>query len=728
MLKTLFISIIALLSTFSASAQLTSELMRKSANGDVSAMTQLGYIYEKGDGETKDLHQALFWYKKAAERGDISAMYNIACLYDDGAIGKYKDAIYWYEEAIKGGSYQAMHNLGYCYHRGHGVEKNYAKAVELYEKSSKSGITLSSYNMALCYMHGDDYLKKDYDKAFKYFKIASRAGDVDASTYMGIFYQKGLAVNQNTKQAIKYFEEAALEGSVAAIDELAYMFSKGQYGVIKNTRKAQLLHFSSQLMSEGNKMESISILNTALKIVTEYDVTYKHKSKGDNTSEVCFVDNTIIFKNNSSDNKLKLSYNGIISLQIKNNALGVAKDNVIKVVSDNKDVKVDDVLLPTIPAGQILGVDMPVIAINNLQDGVTNITLLLVCKSGETLDTYKLSVQTQASEKIDIATPIVSEVDTIKKKTIDNLVAKKTTTQNEKTIVQSAHDIVAQAAKQVKSVNISADVNTADLANSILSHDSADENTESSVSNKMKPSEMIWKNDGRTPVIMIVPGSIKYVDSSGNNILDAGETSKILFSVINTSDKPSEICKAKVYFETLNLTIEDKTIASLKPGETIEIDMPVSIKGTSTENNVNVEAYIEDTEGLVSLTEPLNISLASDKKPTFEISNVSYSTNSGEIHKMEPINLKLTLKNLQHTTVNNMTLLLILPEGVMLIDGKNTLKIDSFSSNEEKIVNYVIITNSSFNEDVISIKVIVKDNFESEAIRMLVKIPMSKSL
>ncbi len=58
-------------------ADVTAEWMRKAKLGDVSAQSNLGYIYNLGVGVTKDLVQAHVWWSIAAANGCISVKDNL---------------------------------------------------------------------------------------------------------------------------------------------------------------------------------------------------------------------------------------------------------------------------------------------------------------------------------------------------------------------------------------------------------------------------------------------------------------------------------------------------------------------------------------------------------------------------------------------------------------------------------------------------------------------------
>jgi TPR repeat protein len=86
---------------------------KKSArSGNASAMFQLGFIYNHGDGVAKNSQAAFYWYKKSAEYGDVAGMFNLGCMYNygQGTPVNLKQAKYWYEKASKLGYTPALYN------------------------------------------------------------------------------------------------------------------------------------------------------------------------------------------------------------------------------------------------------------------------------------------------------------------------------------------------------------------------------------------------------------------------------------------------------------------------------------------------------------------------------------------------------------------------------------------------------------------------------------------
>ena len=78
-------------------------LLERALKGDVAAQFELGKNYETGRiGLPKDIAQAQFWYKKAADQGDPFSEASLAILFNFGkGINRdYVQAYMWYERAV----------------------------------------------------------------------------------------------------------------------------------------------------------------------------------------------------------------------------------------------------------------------------------------------------------------------------------------------------------------------------------------------------------------------------------------------------------------------------------------------------------------------------------------------------------------------------------------------------------------------------------------------------
>jgi uncharacterized protein len=71
-------------SAHSQSSQSIADLRSRAEKGDAQAQSALGDSYHKGDGVPKDDAEAVRWWTKAAEQGDIGGEINLGLAYHFG--------------------------------------------------------------------------------------------------------------------------------------------------------------------------------------------------------------------------------------------------------------------------------------------------------------------------------------------------------------------------------------------------------------------------------------------------------------------------------------------------------------------------------------------------------------------------------------------------------------------------------------------------------------------
>lgn len=152
--RMLFLSLVLLAPMLtSASAQAPSSpttvvdpaLLASAGAGNVDAEVKAGDAYAAGSGAQRDSRQlaadykqAAFWYRKAADQGNISAQIHLADLYRDGR-GVARDmaqAVVWYRKAADQGDVGAQGTLGLLYSVGMGVTQDYVEAYYWLELAS----------------------------------------------------------------------------------------------------------------------------------------------------------------------------------------------------------------------------------------------------------------------------------------------------------------------------------------------------------------------------------------------------------------------------------------------------------------------------------------------------------------------------------------------------------------------------------------------------------------
>ncbi|MCH5224334.1 MAG: SEL1-like repeat protein [Muribaculaceae bacterium] len=163
------------------------QLIRESIEeGSTLGMRYLGGLYRDKkilaeDGNGNDLN-AINWYRKAAEAGNVDAMQNLGREIMDTSYGnkeKQAEGMQWLQRAAEQGSSDAMVNLGYYYEKGKGVKQSWDKAFEWYLKGAEAGDEVGQYDVALCYEYGRG-TTKNLQKAIEWYRKSADQGDEDA--------------------------------------------------------------------------------------------------------------------------------------------------------------------------------------------------------------------------------------------------------------------------------------------------------------------------------------------------------------------------------------------------------------------------------------------------------------------------------------------------------------------------------------------------------------------
>jgi hypothetical protein len=101
--------------------------------GDAQAQNNLGFMYETGQGVSRDYQEAAKWYRKAAEQGHAMAQLSLGEMYHEGR-GVPRDdqeAVKWFRKAAKQGNAPAqsyLKNMGEAVPLGQAVGQDDAVA------------------------------------------------------------------------------------------------------------------------------------------------------------------------------------------------------------------------------------------------------------------------------------------------------------------------------------------------------------------------------------------------------------------------------------------------------------------------------------------------------------------------------------------------------------------------------------------------------------------------
>lgn len=177
--------------------------------------------------EKEEIQEAVNLYRQAMQ-GDTETQVALAEFYR--SIGRDEWAFAWYEKAADAGNLDALYWVGNYYFDGVVVDKDEGKAFACYEEAAWEGHPDAMNNYADMHFRGE-YVEKDVKRGFELFSIAAERGVPESMYTVGYMYTNGIGVEKNLEMARHWIERSALSGDSYAANHLgqeAFEQDKGE--------------------------------------------------------------------------------------------------------------------------------------------------------------------------------------------------------------------------------------------------------------------------------------------------------------------------------------------------------------------------------------------------------------------------------------------------------------------------------------------------------------------
>lgn len=221
-------------------------LQQAADSGSAKSMSQIGLMYQAGQGVRRDFGEAMIWYRKAADT--------------DGRMG--------------------LNSIGWLYHNGWGVNKDDTEALRLFRKAADAGNGIAMTNIGSAYLEGWG-VPRDPVEAMKWTQKAVNAKYDDAVNpvqdhatalyQIGWLTQNGWGVTRDNAEALRWYRKAADEGSANAMNQIGYFFEKG-WAVPHDYAEAMRWYRKTADAGNGNGMRHIGELcRDGLGVTQDFD-------------------------------------------------------------------------------------------------------------------------------------------------------------------------------------------------------------------------------------------------------------------------------------------------------------------------------------------------------------------------------------------------------------------------------------------------------------------------
>lgn len=225
--------------------------------------------YEVGAGTKKDKGHAMTYYRKAANLGDVTAMYKLGMILLKGFLSQPKnprEGISWLKRAAQQADDEhphALHELGLCFEK-EGIpsvipDVNYAR--ELFTQAAQYGYAPSQFKLGLAYENGFLNCPVDPRRSIAWYSKAAEQGDVEAEFALSGWYLTGAdgVLPQNDKEAYLWARKAADRGSAKAEYAVGYYTETGT-GVPQNLEEAKRWYMRAAAQNYRKAMQRLTEL------------------------------------------------------------------------------------------------------------------------------------------------------------------------------------------------------------------------------------------------------------------------------------------------------------------------------------------------------------------------------------------------------------------------------------------------------------------------------------
>ena len=249
-------SILFLSATFADSHAKTNEvstdsILTAAMVGEGIQQYNKGYHYLTGTGDVQQSdEQARYWFDLAAKSNIPGVRYKIGRLFETGTLYKqsYTEAVIHYNYAADRGDVYAINNLAILYLNGTGVTQDINKGIALLTQAAEKANVEAQVNLGLYYLNTKSskdsikhalkwfteaakannpealfylaehaFAEQDYVKAYDYYLHSAQQSNSNAQLKLAMLYGKGIGIDKDHQQSVKWLKESAKLGNQQAI-------------------------------------------------------------------------------------------------------------------------------------------------------------------------------------------------------------------------------------------------------------------------------------------------------------------------------------------------------------------------------------------------------------------------------------------------------------------------------------------------------------------------------
>lgn len=232
----------------------------------------------------------------------------------------------------------------------------------------------------------------------------------------------------------------------------------------------------------------------------------------------------------------------------------------------------------------------------------------------------------------------------------------------------------------------------------------------------------------KPPILSVVQGSVRFVDATGNNAIDAGETCRVSFDIQNTGMGDAIGCIAKVAMKgcTSGISAESKRLPTIPVGSKQTVEIPLTADMQTITGQVTLTISVTEPLGFDIVPFDLAVHTRAFDAPLVKVAD--YALDGGVLEKNKPFDLQVAVQNIKSGDAEQVKVNMVVPQGVYLLSGNENLNYSTLSGGKAEMITYKIIVPTNYTASTIPVQINLRERYGKYAESRTIDLPLNQQI
>lgn len=236
----------------------------------------------------------------------------------------------------------------------------------------------------------------------------------------------------------------------------------------------------------------------------------------------------------------------------------------------------------------------------------------------------------------------------------------------------------------------------------------------------------------KPPILTMLPNSLRFTDSNGNNAIDADEQCRIEFEMENKGigDGFGLVLKTTASGSTQGVSFEqEKTLNVLKVKEKTKVVLPITARRNTVDGKIIFTLKVEEPNGFGTNEHQLEVSTRAFVAPLVQVVDHSITSQmTGTLQRKSPFDLQILVQNTQYGLAEEVEVSLNLPENVFPLTSNMTQQFKRLESGETKEIVYSLIVNDRYDKNEIPLQLTLREKYGQYAESKTITLQLNQNM